>query len=176
MSETDQTQESSCRDTLIFDIHYNYYMNKMTSLLLGRVDRFLSFIVVFLGGAVFADVKNTMWYGLLIALSMALKQVFQFSESSARADSQCKAFLRLIRDESHINCDLELTKQIQDVEKNDIHHLKAIEFAAMQRATIVLSADVEPDSAVSLSILQKLVAWFAGDLPEEKDYKSFIKN
>ncbi|MCO6556034.1 hypothetical protein [Gilliamella sp. BG6] len=176
MSETDQTQELSCRDTLIFDIHYNYYSNKMTSLLLGRVDRFLSFIVVFLGGAVFADVKNSMWYGLIIALSMALKQVFQFSESSARADSQCKAFLRLIRDESHINCDLELTKQIQDVEKNDIHHLKAIEFAAMQRATIVLRADVECDSVVSLSRLQKLVAWFAGDLPEEKDYKSFIKN
>jgi hypothetical protein len=176
MSETVQTQESSCRDTLIFDIHYNYYCNKMTSLLLGRIDRFLSFIVVFLGGAVFADVKSAMWYGLIIALSMALKQVFQFSESSAKADSQCKAFLRLIRDESHIKCDLELTKQIQDVEKNDIHHLKAIEFAAMQRTTIVLRADVDRDSVVSLSRLQKLAAWFAGDLPEEKDYKSFIKN
>lgn len=176
MSETDQTQESSCRDALVFDIHYNYYCNKMTSLLLGRFDRFLSFIVVFLGGAVFADVKNSMWYGLIIALSMALKQVFQFSESSAKADSQCKAFLRLIRDESHIKCDLELTKQIQDVEKNDVYHLKAIEFAAMQRATIVLRSDVESDSVVSLSRLQKIVAWFAGDLPEEKDYKSFIEN
>lgn len=175
MPEIDQKQVSS-RDDLVFDIHYNYFCNKMTSLLFGRIDRFLSFLVVFLGGAVFADVKNSIWYGLTIALSMALKQVFQYAEISAKADSQYKAFLRLMREESHIQSNEELTKQFNELEKNDIHHLKSIEFAAMQRATIVLRSDVEGDSVVSLSWPQKLVAWFAGDLPEEKDYNSFIKS
>lgn len=176
MLESDHEQNSSWRNDLIFDIYYNYYCNKMTSMLLGRADRCLSFIVVFLGGAVFGDAKNSIWYGLIIAFSMALKQVFQFTESSAKADSQEKAFLRLIRDEPNINFCSKLKDKIKDIEKNDIGHLKAIEFAAMQRATIALQYQYEKGSAVSLSACQKLIAWFAGDLPEESDYKLFMKD
>lgn len=175
MSETNQLNNST-RITTRFDINYNIHCNKMTSILLGRIDRLLSFVVVFLGGAVFADVKNSIWYGLIIAVSMALKQVFQYSESSAKADLQYKAYLSLLRDELHVKSDNELTQKIKEIEKNDIHYLKSIEFAAMQRATIILGYKTNRSDAVYLTKIQKLIAWLAGDLPEQKDYEKCIED
>lgn len=155
------------RHNIIYDINYSYALEKMQSTLCGRVDRFLSFLMLFFGAAVFADFRGTVFYGGLIACTAAFNSVYNFGKKSAVAQSRAYQYLALIRDIDILETD-QLLSRLKLIEKDDSHIFSVLCNAAQQRATIALG--LRDDPAIKLTRFEKIVSWLAGDLPNQSEY------
>lgn len=166
--------EQLVKDDLLFNIQYNYRASKMTAILFGRFDRLLSFLIIFLGGSIFSGSIHAGKFAIVIAICLALQQVFKYSSIAESAKQQAQKYLNLIRDEQHLNIE-ELKNKLKDVELSDVDHLKAIEFGAMQRTTVYLDIKVDGNDIIKLTQMQKMLCFLAGDNPSS-EYKNQIKN
>lgn len=155
------------RYEMIYQINHSHYLERMQSTLWGRIDRFLSALIFFLGASVFASLKGTMTYGALIALFSAISFIYQFGKASAAADLQAIRYLQLIRNEPALT-DEQLKAELLRVESIDTKAWHILEFAAQQRATIALG--LKDDTPINLTRCQKIFSWLAGGLPNQADY------
>lgn len=155
------------RHDIIYDINYSYALEKMQATLCGRVDRFLSFLILFFGAAVFADFRGTIFYGGLIACVAAFNSVYQFGKNSAVAQSRAYQYLALIRDVDSLENE-QLVSKLKLMEKDDSHIFSILRNAAQQRATICLGLRDNPP--IKLTKFEKIISWLAGDLPNQSEY------
>lgn len=158
------------RQDILVDLNHSYYVEKMQSTLCGRIDRALSFIIVFLGASVFGDFFHaSIYYGILIAFIATLNGIYQFGKKSAQAKDRAYQYLVLIRDaDSEKLSDIELSEKFKKLEKHDSDVFSILCNAAQQRATIVLGLRDNP--AIKLTRLEKIVSWLAGNLPNQSEY------
>jgi hypothetical protein len=150
------------RDELIFQLGYSARLERMTSTLLGRIDRGTSFAQLFLGASVFANVPN--WLQYLIATSLCgitiFVIVYQPAVKQMLAAAQRDAYDGLLA-KSKLLSDTEISEQLVTIQKQDSAVLGALCNPAHVGECIRL--DREPN--VSLNRHERVMAWLAGDLP-----------
>ncbi len=66
-----------CRDDVIFDLHYSYFLENMFSTLMGRMDKTMSLFLIVLGGTAFAPFSNAFIFGVSVATLSAAQFIFQ---------------------------------------------------------------------------------------------------
>ncbi|MCG9536670.1 hypothetical protein [Providencia huaxiensis] len=143
-----------------FTITYSYYLNNMYSVLLGRIDKFISIMLLFLGSSVMASFSNLFLIGALISLCSAVQFTCQFSKQSELANERSKKYLSLMHNSDILSKD-ELHKQLDELLKTDIHVFGMLTNSAYKRAAIHLNRDDD----TKLNIFESVVARIAGDLP-----------
>lgn len=134
----------------------------MTSTLLGRIDRGASFITLFLGASVFADVPHWLQYAIATGLCATTVYVivFQPGACALKAAAQQSAYEDLNAKSGALPDD-ELSREFAAIQKQDSSVLGALHNAAHVGECIRL--DREPN--ITLSWRERVIAWLAGDLP-----------
>lgn len=155
------------RHDTIIDITYSYYLEKMQSTLCGRIDRFLSFLTLFLGAAIFADFHGTIIYGGIIAIIASLNTVYRFGKESELSHQRAQHYLLLKRNKESLS-DEQLNNELKNLEKDDGFIFSVLCNAAQQRSTIVLGLRDNP--AIKLTTFEKIISWLAGNLPNQSEY------
>ncbi|EMG9341605.1 TPA: hypothetical protein ACXNIR_003811 [Proteus mirabilis] len=146
----------------IFRITYSYYLNEMQSVLLDRIDKLISFLLIVLGSSVMASGFNLFITGLFIASLSAFQFIYQPGKASYLANSRAKQYLSLkINAESQKLNDEEVHKQLSDLLQSDISTFGTLCNPAFKRASIQLKLEDDTE----LSKPESFVAWVAGDLP-----------
>lgn len=150
------------RDELIFQLGYSARLERMTSTLLGRIDRGTSFAQLFLGAAVFANVPN--WLQYLIATLLCAITVFvivyQPAVKQMLAAAQRDSYDGLLAKSKFLS-DTEISEQLVAIQKQDSTVLGALCNPAHLGECIRLDREAN----VTLDTHERLVAWLAGDLP-----------
>lgn len=149
------------RHNMIFDINYSYYLENMFSKLMDRINKFISIILFILGGSVFTPYSNLFLFGLLVSVLSAIQYFNQFGHQSCRSDMQARQYLSLIHHEPELS-DTQLHKKFNELQKSDTKPYSILANAAYKRASIELGLD----DHTTLTKLESLFAWLAGDLPK----------
>lgn len=144
----------------IFTITSSYYLNEMQSVLLGRIDKFISITLFVLGGSVMVSFSSLFVVGALISILSALQFFFQFGKQSDLANERAKKYLSLLHNSENIPGE-ELHQQLDELLKTDISVFGVLYNPAFKRAAIKL--DRVDDT--TLTKFESVVAWLAGDLP-----------
>ncbi|MGF6936832.1 hypothetical protein OKW41_005994 [Paraburkholderia sp. UCT70] len=150
------------RDELLFQLGYSARLERMTSTLLGRIDRGTSFAQLFLGASIFANGPNWLQYviaTLLCAITVFVI-VYQPAVKQMLAAAQRDAYDCLLVKARDLP-DAEISEQLVAIQKQDSAVLGALCNPAHLGECIRL--DREPN--VTLDRHERLVAWLAGDLP-----------
>lgn len=151
------------RHEVIFDLTYSYRLEKMYSVLTGRIDRAITFIIIVAGCSVFASLYHLAWFGALIAGLSICQVVYQFGRYSGISEEQAKKYL-LLKSEAHELNDVELIHRFKALQNLDSSPWGVLCNAAHKRACYMLGFD---DSIAKLTALEKAFAWLAGDLPRK---------
>lgn len=144
----------------IFNITSSYYLNEMQSVLLGRIDKFISITLFVLGGSVMLSFSSLFIVGALISILSALQFFLQFGKQSDLANERSKKYLSLLHNSDIIPKE-ELHRQFEELLKTDIPVFGVLYNSAFKRAAIKL--DRVDDT--TLTKFESVVAWLAGDLP-----------
>ncbi|QXX84272.1 MULTISPECIES: hypothetical protein [unclassified Providencia] len=144
----------------IFNITSSYYLNEMQSVLLGRIDKFISITLFVLGGSVMLSFSSLFIVGALISILSALQFFLQFGKQSDLANERSKKYLSLLHNSDIIPKE-ELHRQFEELLKTDIPVFGVLYNPAFKRAAIKL--DRVDDT--TLTKFESVVAWLAGDLP-----------
>jgi len=152
------------RDELIFQLGFSARLERMTSTLLGRIDRGTSFAQLFLGAAVFANGPN--WVQNSIATLLCAITVFvivyQPAVKQMLAATQRDAYDSLHAQSASLS-DEQISEQLLAIQRQDSAVLGALYNPAHFGECIRLNR--EPN--VTLNRHERLIAWLAGDLPRE---------
>lgn len=117
------------REELKFDINYSYFLEKLYSRLMSRIDKSISVGLFILGGSVFTPYNNILLFGALVSILSAIKLFYQFAEQSALARTQAKKYLRLAAEERCLD-DTVLRNKFNDLQDSDSHPWTLLEKAA----------------------------------------------
>lgn len=134
----------------------------MQSVLLDRIDKLISFLLIVLGSSVMASGFNLFITGLFIASLSAFQFIYQPGKTSCLANSRAKKYLSLKYNIESQKLDAEeIDKQLIKLLQSDISTLGALCNPAFKRASIQLDLDDDTE----LSKFESLISWIAGDLP-----------
>ncbi|MBU9830503.1 hypothetical protein J1779_11190 [Rahnella sp. FC061912-K] len=151
------------RHELMFDITYSYHLEKMYSVLTGRIDRAITFIIIAAGCSVFISLYNHALFGVIIAVLSVCQVVYQFGRYSGISEDQAKKYL-MLRIEADDCDESELNKRYKSLLNLDSTPWGILCSAAYKRTSLALGLD---DKTPKLTFLEKCFAWLAGDLPRE---------
>ncbi|HFK2693679.1 TPA: hypothetical protein ACG1DO_003494 [Kluyvera ascorbata] len=154
--------EHMTRHDMIFDINYSFYVEKMTATLAGRIDRLISVLLMVLGCAAFSPFSGMFIFGVFIAALSAIQFIYQFGKLSGLSEEHAKKYLRLMTEESKYD-DAELLTKLTKLQETDCNSWGLIVPAAFKRTCYKLGLD---DDSAELGPMEKVFAWFAGDLPK----------
>lgn len=160
------------RHDIEFDIMYSYFLEKMFGIITGRIDRFITFIIIISGFSIFVTVAGFKWYGGLIATLSVVQIVYQFSRASGIAEEQAKKYLSLNVDISEMD-DTELKNRFKELQKTDSNPWGILKNTAFKRASIALGRH---DTTDRLTLTECFVSILSGDLPKEKKCQTTKKN
>lgn len=149
---------------IIFDINYSYYMEKMFCTITGRIDKFISVILIMLGCAVFAPFSGNFIYGVFIAALSAIQFTYQFGKQSGLAQEQSKRYLELMTEAEQFD-EIELLNRLKKTQETDCLAWGVLESSAYKKATIKLGLQ---DNSEPLNFLERSFALLAGGLPKEQ--------
>ena len=144
----------------IFTIASSYYLNEMQSVLLGRIDKFISITLFVLGGSVMLSFSSLFIVGALISILSALQFFLQFGKQSDLANERSKKYLSLLHNSETIS-EEDLHLRLEELLKTDIPVFGVLYNPAYKRAAIKLD---RVDETV-LTKSESIAAWLAGDLP-----------
>lgn len=150
------------RHDMIFDINYSFFLEKMTCTITGRLDRLISTLLMVLGCAVFSPFSGMFIFGVFIAALSAVQFIYQFGKQSGLSEEQAKKYLSLMTEESQLD-EKVLLSRLQKLQENDSNAWGLLKSAAYKRTCYKLGLT---DSTEPLGPIEKLFAWFAGDLPK----------
>jgi len=151
------------RHELVFDLTYSYHLEKMYSVLTGRIDRAITFIIIAVGFSVFTNLYSHAWFGALIAGLSVGQVVYQFGRYSGISEDQSRKYLLLKSEADEID-DAELNQRFKSLQSQDSSAWGVFSAPAYKRACIVLGLE---DQTPKLTVREKIFAWLAGDLPKE---------
>lgn len=151
------------RHDSIFDITYSYHLENMHSILTGRIDRAITFIIIAAGCSVFASLNHYALFGVLIACLSICQVVYQFGRNSGISEDQAKRYKLLIIEVEECD-DAELNNRYKSLHSLDTSPWGILCNAAFKRACIVLGL---PSGTPELTFMEKCFACLAGDLPRE---------
>ncbi|WP_350305566.1 hypothetical protein [Photorhabdus viridis] len=108
------------RDNLLYQIYYSYQLHMMFSVLLGRIDKTLSFFLLLLGSSVIGNLGNQVIIGIAIAAITALRMAFSFEKTAESARKQSIRYLNLFTTQTFITSDQELSNQVSNIQNDDL--------------------------------------------------------
>ncbi|WP_141234344.1 hypothetical protein [Serratia fonticola] len=152
------------RDTTVFHIRYSFHIETMHATLYNRLDKLLTFAQILLGSTIFATLGNLTLLGALVTLMAAISFVWQPGKAAMLYEIQAKKMKELITKTDTFS-DSELHFAYIKAEETDNPTLGLLREAAHKRALITQGRESE-SALIKLSLSEKVVAWFAGDLPK----------
>ncbi|EHS3655144.1 hypothetical protein KV336_002956 [Escherichia coli] len=148
-----------------FCFRYSFHLETMMSTLYRRLEYLLCFILMLAGGLVLADVGNTVLQGLVVIIVAFTVLALRPARNALLCEWQAARYHELIRDFEYHPDETELP-DMDEIEQDDNTAIGLLRNAAYKRALIALGYSQEA-SAIRLTTMEKIAAWFAGDLPEE---------
>lgn len=151
------------REEILDRILYSHHFERLFCSLTGRIDKLLSFGLLLLGSSVISRSGNPLWVGLAIASITALQMAYQFGKSSEHARKQAKLYQSLYTEREALT-DKDLLSELKKIEDSDLSPWMVLSRPAILRTRIqqgIFPDEYEP----SLTRMEKITAWFAGDLP-----------
>lgn len=150
------------REQIIFDINYSHYVEKTFSIVMSRIDKLISVVLMILGLALFAPFNNNFAFGLLVAVLSAVQFTYQFGKQAGISQNQAQKYLTLMTEESRFK-DEDLLINLVELQKNDSSVWGVCESIAYKKAALKLGlVDETPD----LSTQEKLFAVISGGIPK----------
>lgn len=150
------------REEIVFNIYFNEYVEKYLYTYWGRIDKLILFAQIFLGTMVFADVSGTPVYGAIMASLGVFAVIYTPGKRSYEADSQIMKYVQLRLHEAEMT-DAELRDGLIKANESDSDPLGSFSAPAYLRASIRL--DLDTKDIPPLTLIEKVFAWFGGDLP-----------
>ena len=141
------------RQDSLYQIYYSYLLHRSFATLTGRIDKFITFLLLLLGSSVMASMGNSMLIGLLIAGIAAIQNAFKPSSSSEACKVQASRYLNLYTEHEVLNND-EVTELKLSIQKDDQHPWLSVERIAEYRA----DTDLKNKSLIVLSKFEKLIS------------------
>ncbi|MGL6026891.1 MAG: hypothetical protein ACRC0U_07375 [Vibrio sp.] len=142
---------------------YCYRLEKYLYTFWRRVNNLVVFLQIFLSTMVFSGVAGAQWYGALMTALTIGAFVYRPDKCQSYAKTQMSEYASL---RLHIKSlsDQELSAELERIKQKDSDALGVFENPAYNRATIEYG---QPSYARKLTRYEKVMAWLAGDLPEE---------
>ncbi|MEQ5184094.1 hypothetical protein ABN222_06135 [Providencia alcalifaciens] len=153
------------QESLNFKIHNSFFIETMHATLLNRLDKILIFLQIILGSAVFAAYGSSPLFGFLITVIAAFSFVWQPAKSALAHDLQAKKMKTLITNQSTFT-DADLLAKYSKAEETDNAVIGSLLSAAHKRALIAIGHTAAANK-ITLTPVEKLFAWLAGDLPPD---------
>lgn len=142
------------RDESLYQIYYSYLLHRSFAILTGRIDKFMTFLLLLLGSSVMASIGNSVLIGFLIAAIAAMQNAFKPSSSSEASRIQAARYLNLYTENEDLNRD-ELKDQKLSIQEDDLHPWLSVENIAEYRADIFL----KNESSIVLNKFEKLIGF-----------------
>lgn len=152
------------RDTIVFHIRYSFHIETMHATFYNRLDKLLTFSQILLGSVIFATFGNLALLGAMVTVLSIISFVWQPGKAGLLYEIQSKKMKELITKPSTFS-DAELHAAYIKAEETDNPILGLLRDAAYKRTLIALGRSAE-SSAIKLSLLETIAAWFAGDVPK----------
>ena len=146
------------REDMLYLIYYSHHLEKMFSIITGRIDKILSFLLLLLGSSVFGGLGHPILIGLLIAGISAIKMSFHFEAAAEHSRKQASAYLKLYTVHFQFANDQELLDAIADAQDKDHNPWHVLTYPAMV-ATQIASGKTP---TAKLTFIEKCFAFFAG--------------
>ncbi|AVD64567.1 hypothetical protein ACJ8LH_13040 [Serratia sp. CY49633] len=146
-------------------IFLSHYKEKMFGTLMGRLDKTISFTLLLSGSAVFADLGNNKFFGILVACLSALSFIGEFGKKSANAIKHSKEYHDLMIQRDKYKDDESLEKAFVELNKNDSMVWSSLSVAARNRTYLALYGVAKAPTKERYSIFEAIVSWLAGDKP-----------
>ncbi|MBI6140627.1 hypothetical protein QZQ97_12220 [Serratia sp. root2] len=146
-------------------IFLSHYKEKMFGTLMGRLDKTISFTLLLSGSAVFADLGNNKFFGILVACLSALSFIGEFGKKSASAIKHSKEYHDLMIKRDNYEDVKSLEKVFIDLNKNDSIVWNSLSVAARNRTYLALYGVDKAPTKEKYSVFEALVSWLAGDKP-----------
>lgn len=146
------------REDMLYQILYSHHLEKMFSVINGRIDKCLSFLLFLLGSSVIAGLGYPVMIGLLIAGISAIKMAFHFEAAAEHSRKQAAAYLRLYTTQNQFITDTELQNAIADAQDGDHLPWPALNHPAMITTQIELG--ISPTA--KLTAIEKCFALCSG--------------
>ncbi|CNE09481.1 hypothetical protein CV016_10840 [Yersinia kristensenii] len=148
------------QSSAIFQLRYSYYLETMTAVFHNRADKLMTAIQLISGTAVFASTGIEWLFALPVVVIATVQLVWQPSIIAERASVQRRQYADLLFSSD------EMTDDVIRTHLKTLHHSDSTPFGALlnpayKRAAI---ASGLPDDH-KLTFFEKVMAWFAGDLP-----------
>lgn len=154
------------RDSIAFNIRYSFHIETMQATFYNRLDKFLTFVQIMLGSAIFAAYGSIPLFGAVVAAISAVSFVWQPGKAAMLCEVQAKKMKELINKPSTISVE-DLHAAYLRAEEGDTPTLGLLRDAAHKRALIALNRGDEAKK-ILLSRTEKIFAWFSGDLPKDQ--------
>ncbi|CAG9424526.1 hypothetical protein NVI2019_NGLDDFDA_02392 [Providencia alcalifaciens] len=153
------------RAQLLYQIYYSYRLHTMFSVLLGRIDKLLSCLLLLLGSSVIGSLGNQVFIGICIAVITSIRMAFSFEKASESARKQAINYLNLYMSKAP---DEQLTEELISTQVSDSNVWISLVNAAEIRTQLTFGEPIE----VKLSSWEKFMAFISGDLPKLKKQHS----
>lgn len=150
------------RAQLLYQIYYSYRLHTMFSVLLGRIDKTLSFLLLLLGSSVIGNLGNHVFIGICIAVITSIRMAFSFEKASESARKQAVSYLNLYTSKALTSPEDQLTDELMNIQACDSNVWISLVNAAEIRTQLTFG---EPIKA-KLSCWEKFMAFLSGDLPK----------
>lgn len=148
---------------LEYSISLSHYKEKMFATLTGRIDKFISFALIFTGSAVFANFGSNMLFGATVASLAAFSFVGEFSKRSTEAAKLAKEYHQLIITKEKLS-DIELESRFLELNKSDSPVWNCLSVAARNRTNLSLYGR-EHGPTERYNVFEAIMSWLAGDKP-----------
>ncbi|WGM13596.1 hypothetical protein QE197_24415 (plasmid) [Arsenophonus nasoniae] len=146
------------REQLLYQIYYSYQLNSMFSVLLGRIDKFLSFLLILLSSSVIGNLGNQIFVGVCIAVITAVRMAFSFEKTAESARKQAVNYLNLYTSQALTAPESQLTEDLMYIQKEDPNIWLSLSNVADLRTRQILGEPVKNE----LSNWEKLTAFLSG--------------
>lgn len=156
------------RAQLLYQIYYSYRLHSMFSVLLGRIDKILSFLLLLLGSSVIGNLGNQVFIGISIAVITSIRMAFSFEKASESARKQAINYLNLYTSKALTLPEKQLTEELMNTQVSDSNVWISIVNAAEIRTRLTFGEPIE----VKLSFWEKFMSFISGDLPKLKKQPS----
>lgn len=154
------------RDSTLFNIRYSFHIETMQATFYNRLDKLLTFAQIMLGSAIFASYGSMPLFGAVVAVISVASFVWQPVKTAMLCEIQSKKMKELISKPADFSNE-DLHAAYLKAEESDNPTLGLLRDAAHKRTLIALGRSPEA-RGITLSLPEKVTAWFAGDLPKDE--------
>lgn len=153
------------RESLLIKIRYSFHIETMQETFYSKLDRYITFIQIILGSAIFASFGSTPLLGAIVTVISVASFVWQPGKTAMLCSIQARKMKMLLNKAPDLS-DEELRAAFINAEEGDNPTLGLLRDVAYKRALIALGYSSEAES-ITLTTSEKIAAWFAGDLPKD---------